>query len=170
MERCRAQRAAGALGFAGARVTSVCFSGDTIVAYYDGRATSAENYEERTGVATGTEPSVLAAQGTRPLAWSPYHGGGLRYLDILPLPDGRKRLYYEMTRPDGAHELRTEVQLSRRPGADGGPGRRARAAGPGGGPGRVSSSGPGGRFSPATVPPGARRPSRPTGRAVPASR
>jgi len=94
----------------GARVTSVCYAGDTIVAYYDGRATAAENYEERTGVATGTEPSVLTPAGDRPLAWSPYHGGGLRYLDILPLPDGRTRLYYEMTRPDGAHELRTELR------------------------------------------------------------
>jgi hypothetical protein len=83
----------------GARVTAVCYSGDTIVAYY-----------ERTGIATGTEPTVLTAVGDEPLAWSPYHGGGLRYLDILALPDGRQRLYYEMTRPDGAHELRTELR------------------------------------------------------------
>lgn len=94
----------------GARVTSVCFAGETIVAYYDGRASAAENYEERTGVATGTEPTVLTPVGTEPAAWSPYHGGGLRYLDILPLPDGRHRLYYEMTRPDGAHDLRTELR------------------------------------------------------------
>jgi hypothetical protein len=91
----------------------VCFTGraaDSVVAYYDGRASAAENYEERTGVATGTEPTVLTPVGTEPVAWSPYHGGGLRYLDILPLPDGRHRLYYEMTRPDGAHELRTELR------------------------------------------------------------
>jgi hypothetical protein len=94
----------------GARVTSVCFFDDGIVAYYDGRASAAENYEERTGIATGTEPTVLAPVGNEPVAWSPYHGGGLRYLDILPLPDGRQRLYYEMTRPDGAHELRTELR------------------------------------------------------------
>ena len=96
----------------GARVTSVSFtgtSGDSVVAYYDGRASAAENYEERTGVATGSEPTVLTPVGNEPAARSPYHGGGLRYLDILRLPDGRHRLYYEMTRADGAHELRTEL-------------------------------------------------------------
>src|SRR6202042_455838 len=94
----------------GTRVSAVHFNEDTIVAYYDGRATAAENYEERTGVATGTEPTVLTPADAEPVASSPYHGGGLRYLDILPLPDGRQRLYYEMTRADGAHELRTELR------------------------------------------------------------
>jgi hypothetical protein len=96
------------------RVSAVCYAdataGATIAAFYDGRATAAENFEERTGVATGTEPAALAAIGTTAAAESPYAGRGLRYLDILPLGDGRHRLYYEMTRPDGAHELRTELR------------------------------------------------------------
>ena len=94
----------------GTRVTAVTQAGPVIVAYYDGRASATENYEERTGVATGTEPTALTPAGTEPFAESPYAGGGLRYLDILPLPGGGQRLYYEMTRPDGSHELRTEFR------------------------------------------------------------
>ncbi len=93
----------------GARVTSVCCSGGMIAAFYDGRASAAENFEERTGIALGTEPAALAALGSAAAAQSPHAGRGLRYLDVLPLGDGRHRLYYEATRPDGAHELRTEV-------------------------------------------------------------
>jgi hypothetical protein len=91
----------------GARVTAVIRAGDTILAAYDGRATAAENYEERTGLAAGADHSTLTPLGTEPLARSAH--GGLRYLDILELPDGRRRVYYELTREDGAHELRTEL-------------------------------------------------------------
>jgi hypothetical protein len=94
----------------GTRITAVQFTGRQIVAYYDGRASAEENYEERTGLATGFEPTALTAVSDGPLARSPYVGGGLRYLDILTLPGGRQRLYYEMTRKDGAHELRTELR------------------------------------------------------------
>ena len=93
-----------------ARGSARCAStGTRSPAYYDGRASVAENYEERTGVATGVDGAALAPISTEPLASSPYHGGGLRYLDIVPLPDGRHRLYYEMTRPDGSHALLTEL-------------------------------------------------------------
>ncbi len=93
----------------GTRISAVQFGSDTVVAYYDGRASAAENYEERTGVATGTEPSVLTALGSAPFAEA-RHGRGLRYLHVLPLADGTHRLYYELTGPSGAHELRTELR------------------------------------------------------------
>lgn len=94
----------------GTRVTAVHLGQGLVTAYYDGRASAAENYEERTGVATGTDPAALASLGLGPLASSPYHGGGLRYLDIVPLPGGRNRLYYEMTGPDRSHALVTELR------------------------------------------------------------
>jgi hypothetical protein len=94
----------------GTRVSAVWRDGDQVIAYYDGRATAAENYEERTGIAVGSEPESLVALGAHPAAESPHAGRGLRYLDILELPDGMRRIYYEMARPDGAHELRTELR------------------------------------------------------------
>jgi hypothetical protein len=109
------ERREGSWDSRGVRVTAVRFTGEagrdrSVVAYYDGRASAAENYEERTGIAIGVDPAALTALGDRPRAVSPYGGGGLRYLEILSLPEGRRRLYYEMTRPDGAHELRTELR------------------------------------------------------------
>ncbi|MBV9380777.1 MAG: hypothetical protein JOY82_27240 [Streptosporangiaceae bacterium] len=111
----------------GTRVTAVRFGGKLITAYYDGRATAAENYEERTGVATGTDPAALTALRPGPFASSPYRGGGLRYLDLVELPGGAIRLYYEMTQPDGSHALVTEL--------------RAGPAGPAGRAGRAGRAG-----------------------------
>lgn len=97
----------------GTRVTAVRFAGQSVTAFYDGRASAAENYEERTGVAVGTDPAALvatSAPGDGPAVSSPYRGGGLRYMEFVDLPDGRTRLYYEMTQPDGSHALVTELR------------------------------------------------------------
>ncbi|WP_246075461.1 hypothetical protein [Nonomuraea terrae] len=94
----------------GIRVSAVRFTRDGVLAFYDGRAAAAETGEERTGIAAGTEPGALIPLGDRPAAESPHAGRGLRYLDVVDLPGGRARLYYEFTRADGAHELRTELR------------------------------------------------------------
>jgi len=104
----------GAWDSRGTRVTAVVgnTAEGTITAFYDGRASAAENYEERTGIAAGTDPAALTAVGGGggPAVQSRHGAGGLRYVDVLALPGGGRRLYYEMTRADGAHELRTELR------------------------------------------------------------
>jgi hypothetical protein len=96
----------------GVRVSSVRVVGDEITVAYDGRATAGENWEERTGVARGKRQAdgsfgeLAAVDG--PIG-SPYPPHGLRYLSLVTLPDGGDRLYYEATRADGAHDLRTEA-------------------------------------------------------------
>jgi hypothetical protein len=94
----------------GVRVSSVRFTPGGVLAFYDGRATAEENYEERTGLATGASPAALAAAGRQPVAQSDEGAGGLRYVSIVDLGGGRERLYYELTRADGSHELRTELR------------------------------------------------------------
>lgn len=94
----------------GVRISAVQFTPAGVLAYYDGRATAAENFEERTGIATGATPDALAAVSAGPVAQSPAPPYGLRYLSVVDLGGGQRRLYYELTRPDGSHDLRTELR------------------------------------------------------------
>jgi len=108
----------------GARVTSVLRRGDGWVSYYDGRASAAENFEERTGVAVGDATGLLRAEAGAaggsastsgpdgaggPVGAGPDGTGALRYGSAVPVDDGRLRLYYEARRADGAHALVTEL-------------------------------------------------------------
>ncbi len=84
----------------GARVTTVLRNGQ---ASYDGRATKDENWFERTGLArTAGDLGDLVAANDAPVSH-------VRYLDVLPLPTGGYRLWYEAPLPDESHELRTEL-------------------------------------------------------------
>ncbi|MGY1812647.1 hypothetical protein [Blastococcus sp. SYSU D00820] len=91
----------------GVRVTVVVLDGSRTWALYDGRATAEENWEERTGLARHDGEGRFAAAPVGPFLASPHPPSGLRYADVVALPDGSARWFYEATRPDGAHELRT---------------------------------------------------------------
>lgn len=89
----------------GVRVTSVLSDGR---ASYDGRASEEENFSERTGLARWDDASGrLVALGTGPVS-------SARYLEVVALPQGGYRLFYEAPLPDGSHELRTELVASTR--------------------------------------------------------
>lgn len=49
----------------------------------------------------------FTAVGDEPWLQSPHPPSGLRYADHVDLGDQGVRWFYEATRPDGAHELRT---------------------------------------------------------------
>src|ERR1700729_1858183 len=76
-------------------------------AYFDGRASAGENFEERTGMARWNGSRYVAVAG--PVS-SPFGGGALRYVSVIALPGGGRRLYYECATQYGSHELRTELR------------------------------------------------------------
>ncbi len=90
----------------GARFTSV--DPQRRWAFYDGRATADENFEERAAWAVASTADGPFEFAGGPIG-SPHARHGLRYVDAVALGDGGYRLYYEAARPDGAHELRTEL-------------------------------------------------------------
>ena len=91
----------------GVRFATVVLAGDRSWALYDGRATAAENWEERTGLAVQDGDGTFTAAADGPLLQSPHPPAGLRYADVVAVPGGGARWYYEATRADGGHELRT---------------------------------------------------------------
>jgi hypothetical protein len=91
----------------GVRLAAVVLDGTDSWALYDGRATAEENWEERTGLAVSDGSGGFVAAENGPLLQSPHPPSGLRYTDVVALPDGGARWFYEATRSDGAHELRT---------------------------------------------------------------
>jgi hypothetical protein len=92
----------------GTRITAVVLGEPDAVAYYDGRASADENWEERTGLAVGGADGAFGSITDDPVGADVDGGGAVRYVSVVTLPDGGHRLYYEARRADGAHDLRTE--------------------------------------------------------------
>jgi hypothetical protein len=84
----------------GTRVTAVLPDGR---ASYDGRASKEENFYERTGLAR-----LVGSRGELEQT-NDAAAADARYLDVLCLPGGGYRIWYEARRPDASHELRTEL-------------------------------------------------------------
>jgi hypothetical protein len=83
----------------GARLTTVLPDGR---AAYDGRASKEENWFERIGLARHLGDGRIEATNDAAAF-------DARYLDVLPLPGGGYRIWYEARLPDESHELRTEL-------------------------------------------------------------
>jgi hypothetical protein len=88
------------------RITAVVPSGAGYWAFFDGAANVHQNYEECAGLAQSADLrdwNSLTPDG--PLFAGIPGSGSVRYIDAVAARDNLY-LYYEICRPDGAHELR----------------------------------------------------------------
>jgi hypothetical protein len=93
------------------RINSVVPMQGQYLAFYDGSASHAENYEEKTGLAVSADLrrwTSLTPNG--PKFTSPHTSTSLRYVDAQ-INGTDAFLFYEFARADGAHDLRM-LQMS----------------------------------------------------------
>jgi hypothetical protein len=91
------------------RINSLIEREGEFIGFYDGSASHADNYEEKTALAGS--PDLRQWQSLNPdgpQLTSAHASGSLRYLDAQ-IVAGRLHLFFESARPDGAHELRLAV-------------------------------------------------------------
>jgi hypothetical protein len=91
------------------RLGAVVWQAPVWVGFYDGSASVAENYEEKTGCCFSPDlRHWTRSTPDGPCLLSPHASGSVRYVEVLPLPTG-VRYYYEYARADGSHELRSSL-------------------------------------------------------------
>lgn len=91
------------------RINSVARVGDRWLAFYDGSASEAENYEERCALAVSTNlRDWRSVSPSGPFVTSPFASGSARYFDAK-FANGQWHLFYEFARPYGAHDMRVVV-------------------------------------------------------------
>lgn len=91
------------------RINSVARVGGRWLAFYDGSASEAENYEERCALAVSTNlRDWRSISPAGPFVTSPFATGSARYFDAK-FANGQWHLFYEFARQDGAHDMRMVV-------------------------------------------------------------
>lgn len=91
------------------RINSVVKRAGKFLAFYDGSASHADNYEEKTALATSPDLrhwQTLSTSG--PQLISLHASGSLRYFDAQ-LANGLLHCFFESARSDGSHELRLAI-------------------------------------------------------------
>lgn len=91
------------------RINSVARVGDRWLAFYDGSASEAENYEEKCALAVSDDlRGWRSVSPNGPFVTSPFASGSARYFDAK-FANGQWHLFYEFARKDGAHDMRVIV-------------------------------------------------------------
>lgn len=92
------------------RLTAAVRFGSRWIGLYDGSASLDENYEERCGLAISADLLHWRRLSVRAPAIGASHpgAGSVRYVEAVQGP-GWVRFFFECTRPDGSHELRTAL-------------------------------------------------------------
>ena len=91
------------------RISSLVRVGQQWLAFYDGSADVAENYEEQCGLALSADlRNFIRLSVDGPVVQSRGGSRSVRYVDVVPVGD-ELYVYFECARADGAHDVRLSI-------------------------------------------------------------